>query len=263
MIKGNSALSLLQRVVPHLIIVAGVLLSLDFLVRVGWISRWTFPTLDDLLRALYTFGSNPEVPHGFISNYLTTLYTVMIAFMIVIGVGLPSSFALVLNKGARDVFYPLILAFFAIPAVILYPAIVLLFGIGIESKIALGVLVGLPPLIITTTGALSYLNWGYLRMARVFTNSVSKIFVKVAIPSIFPILTTALQLGLSYTFVGVIVGEMVASGIGMGFLVSWGNTTFRTPIMYAATVVVILTALAINLTFSWLDRRVRGRMRTL
>jgi NitT/TauT family transport system permease protein len=250
-------------IVTHMFVLLSLLVSVDYLIAMGYVSEFTIPRLERFVSAFLNFPTNPDIPGNFWSHLATTLYELGVACLIVIGIMLPLAFVIGIKRTAKEVVEPLLLAFFAIPSIILYPAIYLMLGIGPSSKIALGVLIGSSYLIIYVLSAIYYLNWDLLKMGRVFTNSQVRLFWKVGLPSILPILVSAIQIGVSYTIVGVIVGEVIASSSGLGFLVSWAETTIRAPELYAAIAIAIIFSLAFIISLTLLELHVKGRWKTI
>jgi NitT/TauT family transport system permease protein/taurine transport system permease protein len=176
---------------------------------------------------------------------------------------LPLAFAIGIKRTVKEGVLPWLLAFFAIPPIILYPIIYLLLGIGPSSKIALGALLGSKYLFLYVVSAVYYIKWDLLKMGRLFTNSQVRLFWKVGLPSILPILVSAIQIGVSHTIVGVIVGEIIVSSTGLGFLVSWAETTIRVPELYAIIAIAIIFSLAFIISLNLLEWRIKGRWKTI
>jgi ABC-type nitrate/sulfonate/bicarbonate transport system permease component len=249
--------------VTHIGFLLPLLLIVDYLVVRGYVSEFTIPKLERFVSAFLNLPTNPDIPGNFWSHLATTLYELGVAWLMVIGIMMPLAFVIGIKRTVKDVVEPLLLAFFAIPPIILYPAIYLMLGIGPSSKIALGVLTGSSHLIIYVLSAVYYINWDLLKMGRVFTNSQVRLFWKVGLPSIIPILVSAIQIGVSYTIVGVIVGEVITSSSGLGFLVSWAENTIRVPELYATIAIAIIFSLAFIISINLLELHVKGRWKTV
>jgi NitT/TauT family transport system permease protein len=249
--------------VTHIVFLLSLLLIVDYLVAQGYVSEFTIPRLEQFFTAFLNFPTDPDIPGGFWSHLATTLYELGVALLIVLGISMPLSVVIGIRRAAKEIMEPLLLAFFAIPSIILYPAMYLMLGIGPSSKIALGVLIGSSYLFIYVLSAVRYINWDLLTMGKIFTNSWIRLFWKIGFPSIIPILVAAIQIGVSYTIVGVIVGEVIASYSGIGFLVSWAETTIRVPNLYAAVAITIIFSLTLIVSFSLFEWRVRRRWRGL
>ncbi len=260
---SHRAKNILVIVVAHISFLATVFLIVDQLVVSGVVSEFTVPRLYDFVFTFFNLPTHPDLPGSFWNHLIVTLYELGIAALIIIGVVMPLSILIGLRRAVREVLQPLILAFFAIPSIILYPVIYLLLGIGPSSKIAMGILVGSSYMFIYVMTAIKYFDNSLITMARSFTTSKYKILIKVAIPSIIPIIVSAIQLGIAYAMVGVIVAEVIASSSGLGFLISWSETTIRVPIMYATIALAIIFAASVYVGLLLFERLIRGRMKTL
>ncbi|MCS7117463.1 MAG: ABC transporter permease subunit [Thaumarchaeota archaeon] len=252
-----------RAVLPHVAFLTILFIAADQLVRTGLVSRFTIPAFNDFLNALLNLPRNPDMPGSFTNHLIMTIYELGAAALIVVGVVLPLALLIGLRYTARRVFEPLLLAFFAIPSIILYPVIYLILGIGPPSKIAMGALVGSTYTFIYVLNAVKHFDQSLVRMASTFTTSRFKILTKVAIPSIIPIMVSAIQLGISYAMVGVIVAEVIASSTGLGFLISWSETTIRVPVMYATIAITIIFAAVVYVSLKLFERWVRGRMKEI
>lgn len=257
------AKKVLTTAATHIIFLATVFYIADQLVASGVVSKFTIPSLNEFAEALFGLPTNPDLPGSFWNHLLVTLYELGVAALIIVGVVIPISVLIGLRRVARDIFQPLFLAFFAIPSIILYPIIYLILGIGPSSKIAMGVLVGSSYTFIYILNAVKYFDKSLILMANTFTVSRYKILTKVAIPSIMPLMVSAIQLGIAYSMVGVIVAEVVASSTGLGFLISWSETTIRVPVMYATITVAIIFASSVYIGLILIERWVRGRMKEI
>jgi NitT/TauT family transport system permease protein/taurine transport system permease protein len=249
--------------VAHIGFLLSLLLIVDYLIALGYVSEFSIPRLQRFISAFLNYPTNPDIPAGFWSHLTTTLYELGVACLIVIGIVLPLAFAIGIKRTVKEGVLPWLLAFFAIPPIILYPIIYLLLGIGPSSKIALGALLGSKYLFLYVVSAVYYIKWDLLKMGRLFTNSQVRLFWKVGLPSILPILVSAIQIGVSHTIVGVIVGEIIVSSTGLGFLVSWAETTIRVPELYAIIAIAIIFSLAFIISLNLLEWRIKGRWKTI
>lgn len=262
-LTARLAKRVLMTSVIHVAFLASVFITADLLVANGIVSRFTIPSLHEFATAFFGLPNNPDLPGSFKDHVLVTLYELGVSALIIVGVVVPISMLIGLRRVAREIFQPLFLAFFAIPSIILYPIIYLILGIGPPSKIAMGILVGSAYTFIYVLNAVKYFDRSLILMANTFTTSRFKILTKVAIPSILPIMVSAIQLGVAYSMVGVIVAEVVASSTGLGFLISWSETTIRVPVMYATIALAIIFAASVYVVLTSIERLVRGRMKEI
>ena len=122
-----------------------------------------------------------------------------------------------LNRPTGDAVEPILVAFYSLPKVTLYPLVLLAFGLGMSAKVAFGVMHGLVPITLLTRNAISQLKPVYLRSAQVMRLSRAEVAVRVVLPAIFPELVAGTRIGFSLSLLGVLIGEMFASKRGLGF----------------------------------------------
>ena len=153
------------------------------------------------------------------------------------------------------IFVPLISAVIAVPFVIVYPVLMAWFGIGPESKIVFGVLLGFFPIALNTAIGVQAIDDGYRRMASAMGASRLQIIARVMVPMAMPAVIAGLQLGTSLIVVGVILTEMLASTDGIGYVIATSQSMFQAgDVMFGVVLGVALAAIA-NLALSLIERR--------
>jgi len=100
----------------------------------------------------------------------------------------------------------------------LYPIILLFFGLGDAAKIFFGLLHGLPPVVIVMANALRTLRPIYRKVAQSMGLSRASFALHVLIPAVTPEAVASLRICFALTLLGVLVGEMFASTRGLGHL---------------------------------------------
>jgi NitT/TauT family transport system permease protein len=80
---------------------------------------------------------------------------------------------------------------------------------------------------------------------------LSRIFFPAAVPYVF----TGLKLGMVYSLIGVVASEFVLSTQGLGYLVSYNFTNFRTAAMYSAMFLILTLAILLNWALNSIERR--------
>lgn len=133
------------------------------------------------------------------------------------GVGLGT--LLGLNQTSAVVSEPVLIAFYSLPKVTLYPLVLLCFGLGMSAKVAFGAMHGLIPVAIFTMKAIMQIKPVYWRTGYVLRLSPRQMAFTVALPAVLPEVASGARLGFSLSLLGVLIGEMFASQRGLGFLI--------------------------------------------
>jgi NitT/TauT family transport system permease protein len=181
------------------------------------------------------------------------------ALLLSMAIGIALGVILGLQRTAGDVIEPLLVIFYSLPKVTLYPVVLLMFGLGISAKIAFGVMHGLVPITLLTRNAIRQLKPVYWQTARVLQLSHAEAVRLVVLPAIVPELVAGIRIGLSLSLLGVLIGEMFASKRGLGFAAmnAMGLGDIKT--ILAIGVFLAAFAIAANVGLLFLEHAVRHR----
>jgi ABC-type nitrate/sulfonate/bicarbonate transport system permease component len=160
-----------------------------------------------------------------------------------------------LHKPTKAVLEPLLIAFYAMPKVTLYPMILLFFGIGLSAKVAFGAIYGMIPMILITLNAIASMNPSLRRTGQVMRLNRTQMLTTIILPATVPEMVSGVRISFSITLLGVMIGEMFASQRGLGFMIMNSMGVNDTPTMMAVTVLIGLFALTINGALMVLDAR--------
>ncbi len=181
------------------------------------------------------------------------------ALLLSIAFGTALGVVLGLSRPAGEVLEPILVSFYALPKVTLYPLVLLAFGLGMSARVAFGVMHGLVPITLLTRNAISQLNPVYWRTARVMRLGRADTICRIMLPAIVPDLVASIRIGFSLCLLGVLIGEMFASKRGLGFAAmnAMGLGDIRT--ILAIGVFVAAFAIAANTLLLAVERAVRNR----
>jgi NitT/TauT family transport system permease protein len=150
---------------------------------------------------------------------------------------------------------PFIVGFNATPRVALLPLIVIWLGVGIWSKVAIVYLGAVFPIIFNMMTAMRTMDASILRMARSFGASDRHIFRTIALPSSVPFLIAGLRLGSGRALVGIVVGELYAANVGIGYLIAIFGSTFQTDKLFVGVMIITALGVALDVLLRWMERR--------
>lgn len=135
---------------------------------------------------------------------------------------------------------PFINSLNAVPQVIAIPLFVIWIGIGAPARVLFIVLITFFPVLLNTAAGVRNVAVGYVELGRSFGIRRRKELTKIAIPGAAPYIFAGLRLGLSHAVVGMIIGEMEISNVGVGWLLLEFGSSYETGRLLA---LVIVTAL--------------------
>lgn len=187
-----------------------------------------------------------------------TLLEAMLAFVIGTVTGVIAGFALARVELLAAVFDPYIRILNALPRVILGPIFILWFGLGIASKVALGVTLVFFIVFFNTFQGVREVDPVVLKNARMLRASEAQLLRHVYIPSALAWIFSSLHTSIGFALVGAVVGEYIGASQGIGYLVAQAQGTFDTTGVFAGllltSVVVLVIDMGINRVEAYLLR---------
>ena len=162
------------------------------------------------------------------------------------------------KKSLEDAFFPLVVLINTIPVVAKAPILVLLFGNGMEPKIAIAALICFFPTLVNMVRGLESVNPQAMELMRVLSASKTEIFFRLRLLNALPYLFSALRIAASMCVIGAVVGEWVGATVGIGAMILQATFNFDSPLLYAAIVMSAtlsgLFFLLVTLAEKWVIR---------
>lgn len=181
-----------------------------------------------------------QSPGLLLSHMWVTLTEVAVGFGLATLVSVPLGVLLVYSRVMERVVYPALVAFQATPKVALAPILVVWFGFGLSSKVALALMTAAFPIVINTVIGMKQTPQEILHLFRVNRASSWQIFYKARLPIAAPYIFGGLKIGITLAVVGAVVGEFIASNRGLGYLLLVANNTLDTPMLFAVVLVLAM-----------------------
>ncbi|WP_410013638.1 ABC transporter permease [Sodalis sp. C49] len=178
-----------------------------------------------------------------------------------IGYALGSGFALIAGAALAEsatfekFVYPLLVAIQSTPKVALAPLILVWFGFGIASKVVLVVLLCFFPLFINTLVGFKRVDADLIDACRAFSASRWYIFRHVKLPSVAGDIFAGLQIGIALALIGAVVGELVSSEAGLGYMIGAAAANLNVSTMFAGVFLLAVIGLIGAQSVRWLHRR--------
>jgi ABC-type nitrate/sulfonate/bicarbonate transport system permease component len=205
----------------------------------------------DIARALATYVTSQD----FAIDVATSGQELAVGYGLAILVALPLGLLMGWYRRLHYALDPFISFFYSTPRIALLPLLIIWFGIGIWSKVAVIFLGAFFPIAINTLAGVRSLDAALLKAARAFGASDAQIFRTIALPGSVPFILTGLRLGVGHALIGVVVGELVAAQHGVGLAMATAGATFQTSKVFAALFVIAGAGVALQIVLQRLERR--------
>ena len=196
----------------------------------------------------------------FWSNFAETMRAFGLALAIAIGGGISLGVWLGFSRASGELFVPMLIGFASIPKVVLYPLVLLAFGLGISARVAFGAMFGIPPIALSTIGAVAAIRPVLIKLGRVLRLDTLAMARIVLVPAVLPEIMTGVRLGFSVTLIGTILGEMFAARRGLGYLLMTAIGLHDVSLIMSLTFVLTVFAVCASAVLLKIDRRLRLRL---
>ena len=199
---------------------------------------------------------NEIIDSGFYHDLGITLaehmvgFTVGSLFAIAVGISLGA------NPFLRRAVEPYINGIGSTPKIVFLPILFLMFGTGIESKMAKGALSAFFPVVFSTTLGMVLINPVLLRVGESFNLTHWQMVAKIYMPAMVNPIITGLRLGMAITVIGILVAEIKFSNGGLGYRLSNYYDQFQIAPMYAVIILIFALAALANVGMTRLQNRV-------
>ncbi len=223
-------------------IIVAVLAIWEGLARSGWLYRDVVPSLVAIGRALYELLSDPS----FYCHLYTTFYEIGVA-MVIGGVGgLAVGILLGGSKLMQRAYEPFLYYLGPCPKIIFFPVMIMWFGVGPGSKVAMGAISCFFPVALNVAGGMREIDKVLIRVGRSFRANTWQMVTKVYMPAMRHPIINGVRLGLGVCLIGTLLAETKLSNRGIGHLVIQAYNLFNMPLMYSLLIVLFVIAIGAN-----------------
>jgi len=223
-------------------IILGVLATWEFLAHSGWLYRDVVPSLLAIGGALYRLLSTGE----YWGNLGVTAAEIGAALAIggisavIVGIVLGS------NRFLAKAFEQYLYYLGPTPKIIFFPVMIMWFGVGPESKVALGTLSCFFPVALSVAAGMRQIDKVLIRVGKSFRANTWQMVWKIYLPAMRHPIINGVRLGLGVALIGTLLAETKLSNKGIGFLIINAYSTFDMPRMYANLIVLFVLAIGAN-----------------
>jgi NitT/TauT family transport system permease protein len=184
-----------------------------------------------------------------------TLEETVLGFAIGVVLGVVFGVILGRNRFLADVLGPYIKAANSIPRVVLGSIFVIGLGLGIQSKVALAVVLVFFIVFFNAFQGVREVDRNLLANARILGASPRQLTAQIIIPSALTWIIASLHTSFSFALVGAVVGEFLGSTQGIGLMIQTAQGTFNANGVFAAMTILAVVALTMETLVTALENR--------
>jgi ABC-type nitrate/sulfonate/bicarbonate transport system permease component len=230
----------------------GLLLLWQLLLMLGIGDRRFVPAPTDIATRYWSMLASGELW----LHTGVTLYRVILGFVLGCIPGIVVGLLMAMFRPVRIFFDPLIASLFPIPKIALMPLLLLAFGFGDASKIALVVIAVFFPVVVNTYVGASNIEKIYWDVAKNYGATQWIVFRRIVFFGALPMIFAGLRIALAVSFIVLVASEFVATKAGIGYLIWNSWELLQVDVMFVGIVTVGILGLIATVTLQEIERLV-------
>lgn len=246
----------------RIFIVVTVLLVWEAVAQSGLLYRDVVPSLAKIGSALFALLTVPDLPWQIDIPWLgiaseikipqiywhlyATFYEIVLGMAIGGIAGLAVGILLGGSKLMQRAYEPFLYYLGPCPKIIFFPIMIMWFGVGPGSKVAMGAVSCFFPVALNVAGGMREIDKVLIRVGRSFRANTWQMVTKIYMPAMRHPIINGVRLGLGVCLIGTLLAETKLSNRGVGFLVIQAYTLFDMPLMYSLLIVLFVIAIGAN-----------------
>lgn len=161
------------------------------------------------------------------------------------------------SRNYAAVVQPFVICFESVPKLALAPLIILIFGMGLASKVAIAVALTVVVSTLTTYAGVQAVDPDSERLFYSLGASRFQVFRKLVIPAVLPWTISVLRVNIGLALTGAIVGEFISSQHGLGREILYAGQTYDIALVWVAVLVLAAFSMIMYVAVSWLEKILR------
>jgi len=226
-----------MKVIRLIVLGCGLLLLWQLLVLVTGAPHYILPGPVPVFSAIINHW--PEL----MEHLQTTITEIILGILLGTLLGVSTALSMTLSPLLKRWMLPVLVISQAIPVFALAPILVLWFGYGMASKVAMAVLIIFFPVTSSFYYGMQRTEPHLLELARIMDGRPISIMRYIIVPSAMPAFASGLRVATAVAPIGAVVGEWVGSSAGLGFYMLHANARMQIDIMFAALTVLSVVSL--------------------
>jgi len=193
-----------------------------------------------------------------LANLLMSLWTLAAGFFLAVIVGVLIGLLMGRFRAVEHFLDLYINTLMSAPMTAFVPALILWFGLGIESRIAVVFLFAVFVIVINTMTGVKQVDRTFVEMGRSFGAREAEVFFKIILPAAMPAIMAGIRLGMGRAVKGMVTAEMLLTLTGIGAMIMQYGSAFATDALFAVILTILIVAMITMKLVEAVDQRLTG-----
>jgi NitT/TauT family transport system permease protein len=193
-----------------------------------------------------------------LENLAMSLWTLVAGFSLAVALGIIIGVLMGRFRQVEHFLDLYINALMSAPMTAFVPLLIMWFGLGVESRIAVVFLFAFFVIVINTMTGVKEVDRIFVEMARSFGAKELEVFFKVVLPAAMPAIMAGISIGMGRAVKGMVTAEMLLTLTGIGGMIMQYGSAFATDALFAVILTILIVAMIAMKLVKILDRRLTG-----
>jgi len=238
-------------------ILVGVLGLWEAAARNGWVDAFFWSQPSAIFRTMVIFFNEGDA----FADIAFTFRSTVLGFLIGTMTGSLIGLSFWWSRNYAAIVQPYLICLESIPKLALAPLVILVFGLGLASKVVIATALTLVVSTLTTYAGVKALDPDQEKLFYSLGASRLQVFRKLVIPACLPWVISVLRINIGLALTGAIVGEFIAAQHGLGRAILYAGQTYDIALVWVAVLVLSTLAVVMYATVSWIERALRKGVR--
>jgi NitT/TauT family transport system permease protein len=234
-------------------IFAGLIVLWQTAAVYGWIDGFFWSKPSDIYDTLIKFFTEGDAWIDISYTFRSTI----IGFLIGTTCGSLLGLSFWWSRNYAAIVQPYVICFETLPKLALAPLVILVFGIGLASKVAIATALTLVVSTLTAYAGVKAVDTDQERLFYSLGASRLQVFRKLVVPFCLPWIISVLRVNIGLALTGAVVGEFIAAQHGLGRQILYAGQTYDIALVWVAVLVLSTLAVAMYAAVSWLESILR------
>lgn len=195
--------------------------------------------------------------NNLLTHIWVTLYETIISFSLASIIGIIVASILWSSKTIAKIFDPYLTVLNSLPKISLGPLIIIWIGANVNSIIFMALLIAVFTTIINMYNSFITTDPSKITLMKSFGASKIQIFTKLIFRGNIPSLVNTLKINISLSLIGVIMGELLVSKQGLGYLITYGSQVFNLNLVITSIFILGIISYLLYILIDLLEKKIK------
>ncbi len=232
-------------------IIIAFLITWEILADKNIINTFLFSSPSNIYNCILKLYKSSEL----LTHIRITLYETIVSFMLANVIGLIIGSLLWWNKTLSKILDPYLTITNSLPKVALGPLIIIWVGASVNSIIFMALMISSIISIINIFNSFNSTDENFITLMKSFKATKWQIFVKVILPSNIINIVNTFKINISMSLIGVIMGELLVSKNGLGYLIMYGSQVFNINLVISSVFILGIISYLMYFIISYIEKK--------